>query len=384
MKNDLSAAYKLGIETLNSLGIEIEPYPDDGFLASELAKTKKMIGRSIDKLANLPELTEPLQLAAHRILKELFPIAYFTSPNAQYLCAMKFVQTSILYGNSQLSAFGYTLYAFTLVNKYREIKAGCAAGELSLNLYERWDNKELGACIFHMWGALTLHYIKYIDECKPFMLKAFTSGLETGAYQWSGYASINYLWVCFFGNESLLKATEITDQFIPVLSKVDRNMLAYHLLNKNAIAQLTTPAETAAEPETFIDEQQLLAFANSSADLTTAFVIYLYKLTLANWFGEVDLALEYALTGAEFLKGGAGHFVNPVFRFHHAIALAAACTKASDSDCKLYRKQLNISLDKFRDLAERALSCKLSAQIFINSGRNREVVRRQLCSSTIL
>ena len=352
MKNDLSAAYKLGIETLNSLGIEIQPYPDDDFLASELAKTKRMIGPSIDILADLPELTEPLQLATHRILKELFPIAYFTSPNAQFLCAMKFVQASILYGNSQFSAFGYTLYAFTLVNKYREIEAGCAAGELSLNLYERWDNKELGPCILHMWGALTLHYIKYIDECKPFMLKAFNSGLETGAYQWSGYASINYLWVCFFGNESLPKATEIADKFIPVISKVDRNMLAYHLLTKNAIAQLTNSPEIDSEPEIFIDEEQLLEFAGSSADLTTAFVIYLYKLTLANWFGEVDRALEYALKGAEFLKGGAGHFVNPVFRFHHAIALAAACTNANEGDRQLYQKQLEISLDKFQNLAE--------------------------------
>ncbi len=352
MKNDLSAAYQLGIETLHSLGVEIEPYPDDEFLARELAETKRMIGRSIDILADLPELTQPLPLAAHRILKELFPIAYFTSPNAQYLCAMKFVQTSILYGNSPFSAFGYTLYAFTLVNKYREIKAGCAAGELSLNLYEGCDNKELGACIFHMWGALTLHYMKYIDECKPFMLKAFNSGLETGGYQWSGYASINYLWVCFFGNESLTKATEIADKFIPVLSKVDRNMLAYHLLTKNAIAQLTNPPETNLDPEIFIDQHQLLEFAKSSADLTTAFVVYLYKLTQANWFGEVDLALEYALTGADFLKGGAGHFVNPVFQFHHAIALAAACTNANDIESKLYRKQLNISLEKFRDLAE--------------------------------
>ena len=367
MKNDLSAAYKLGIQTLKFLGIEIQPYPDDDFLAIELAKTKRMIGPSIYRLADLPELTEPLQLAIHRILKELFPIAYFTSPNAQFLCAMKFVQASILYGNSQLSAFGYTLYAFTLVNKYREIEAGCAAGELSLNLYERWDNKELGACIFHMWGALTLHYIKYIDECKPFMLKAFTSGLETGAYQWSGYASINYLWVCFFGNESLARATEIADKFIPVLSKVDRNMLAYHLLNKNAIAQLTNPPETAGEPEIFIDEQQLLQFAQTSADITTAFVIYVYKLTVANWFGEVDRALEYALLGADFLKGGAGHFVNPVFRFHHAIALAAACTNASEIDRQLYQTQLEISLDKFRDLAEHSPANYLHKYLLIQA-----------------
>ena len=352
MKNDLSAAYNLGVETLQSLGMEFEAYPDDDFLASELAKTKAMIGGSIADLANLPTLTDPLLLAAHRILKELFPIAYFTNPNAQFLCAMKFVQASIEYGNCRISAFGYTLYAFTLITKYREIDAGCEAGKLSLNLYESWNLTELGAQIFHMWGALTLHYIKYIDECKFFMLKAFNSGMETGAYQWSGYASINYLWACFFGNESLQKSTEIADKFIPVLSKIDRNMLAYHLLTKNAIAQLTCTLEAAQIPQTFIDDEALLKSAESSADLTTIFVIYLYRLTVANWFGEVNLALEYALAGAEFLKGGAGHFVNPVFRFHHAIALASACTNASDSDRKLYREKLNISLEEFRDLAK--------------------------------
>jgi len=360
IKNDLSAAYKLGIETLQSLGMEFEAYPDDDFLASELAKTKAMIcdplgglrQRQIADLANLPTLTDPLKLAAHRILKELFPIAYFTNPNAQFLCAMKFVQASIEHGNCRVSAFGYTLYAFTLITKYREIDAGCEAGKLSLNLYERWNLTELGAQIFHMWGALTLHYIQYIDECKFFMLKAFNNGIETGAYQWSGYASINYLWACFFGNESLQKSTEIADKFIPVLSKIDRNMLAYHLLTKNAIAQLTCALEAAQIPETFIDDRALLKFSESSADLTTIFVIYLYRLTIANWFGEVNLALEYALAGAEFLKGGAGHFVNPVFRFHHAIALASACTNASDSDSKLYREQLNISLEEFRDLAK--------------------------------
>ncbi|WP_341734383.1 ATP-binding sensor histidine kinase [Microcoleus sp. EPA2] len=353
MKNDLSAAYKLGVETLQSLGVEFEAYPDEDFLASELAKTKGMIGdRAIADLADLPLLTDPLKLAAHRILKELFPIAYFTNPNAQFLCAIKLVQGSVEHGNCRISAFGYTLYAFTLITKYREIEAGCAAGKLSLTLYETWNIKELGACIFHMWGALTLHYIKYIDECKLLMLKAFNNGIETGAYQWSGYASINYVWSCFFGNESLQKTTEITDKFIPVLSKIDRNMLAYHLLNKNAIAQLTCTLEAAQIPQTFIDDEALLKFAESSADLTTIFVIYLYKLTIANWFGDVHLALEYALDGAEFLKGGAGHFVNPVFRFHYAIALASGATNASDRDRQLYREQLNISLEEFRDLAQ--------------------------------
>ncbi|MEG4866354.1 MULTISPECIES: ATP-binding sensor histidine kinase [unclassified Microcoleus] len=351
MKNDLPAAYQLGIETLQLLGIEFESYPDDGYLLRELAKTKEMIGESIADLADLPTLTDPLQLAAHRILKELYPIAYFTSPNAQFLCAMKLVQATIEHGNCRISAFGYIVYAFTLIVKYGEIEAGLAAGELGLTLYERWDTKELSAYIFLLWGAC-LHYIKHIDESKVFILKSFNSGLETGAYQWSGYAAINCLWFSFFGNESLQKTTAVIEEFLPILQKIDRNMLAFFMLNKSAIARLTRASESVENPLTFIDEESLLEFAEASADLMTSFMVYLYRLTVANWFGEVDRALEYANMGVKFLAGAAGVFLSPVFCFHRAIALAAACTNASEGDRQLYLEQLNICLEELREFAK--------------------------------
>ncbi|MEG3974482.1 AAA family ATPase [Microcoleus sp. herbarium8] len=351
MKNDLPAAYQLGIETLQLLGIEFEADPDDGYLLRELAKTKEMIGGSIANLADLPTLTDPLQLAAHRILKELYPIAYFTSPNAQFLCAIELVQATIEHGNCRISAFGYIVYAFTLIVKYGEIEAGLAAGELGLTLYERWDAKELSAYIFLLWGAC-LHYIKHIDESKVFVLKAFNSGLETGAYQWSGYAAINCLWFSFYGNESLQKTTAVIEEFLPILQKIDRNMLAFFMLNKSAIARLTRAAESVENPLTFIDEESLLEFAEASADLMTSFMVYLYRLTVANWFGEVDRALEYANMGVKFLAGAAGVFLSPVFCFHRAIALAAACTNASEGDRQLYLQQLNICLEELREFAK--------------------------------
>ncbi|MGB3266409.1 MAG: AAA family ATPase, partial [Microcoleus sp.] len=353
MKNDLPAAYQLGIETLQLLGIEFEAYPDDGYLLRELAKTKEMIGESIADLADLPTLTDPLQLAAHRILKELFPIAFLTNSNANFLCGMKLVQATIEHGNCRISALGYILYAFTLIVKYGEIEAGLAAGELGLTLYKRWDAKELGAYILHMWGAFTLHRIKYIDESKVFILKAFNSGLETGAYQWSGYAAVNCLWLSFFGNESLQKTTAVVEKFLPVLQKIDRNMLAVFQLNKSAIFQLTCAAESAENSPIFIDEESLLEFAEASADLTTSFMVYLYRLTVANWFGEVDRALEYANIGAKFLPGVAGTFLSPVFCFHRAVALAAACTDASsEDDRQLYLEQFNICLEELREFAK--------------------------------
>ena len=131
------------------------------------------------------------------------------------------------------------------------------------------------------------------------------------------------------------------------------------MLNKSAIYQLTCAAESAANPPTFIDEESLLEFAEASADLTTSFMVYLYRLTVANWFGEIDRALEYANIGAKFLAGVAGIFLSPVFRFHRAVALAAACTNASEGDRQLYLEQLSISLE---ELGEFAKNCPANYQ----------------------
>lgn len=197
-----------------------------------------------------------------------------------------------------------------------------------------------------------MHHNKYIDDCKVVMLKAFNIGLETGAYQWSGAAAADYLVITFFGNQSLQRSAKIIDEFIPILEKIDPNIVAYFFLNKQAVYQLTCLAETAENLLTFIDEAALLKRAESSADLITSFVVYLYKLTIANWFGQVDRALEYANIGVEFLPSVAGVFVSPVFRFHRAIALAAACTDAREGDRQLYQEQLNICLEELREFAK--------------------------------
>jgi GAF domain-containing protein len=74
---------------------------------------------------------------------------------------------------------------------------------------------------------------------------------------------------------------------------------------------------------------------------------------MANWFGEVDIALEYANIGVKFSAGAVGTFMLPVFHFHRAIALAAVCTNASEGENRqIYLEQLSISLEELREFAK--------------------------------
>ena len=128
------------------------------------------------------------------------------------------------------------------------------------------------------------------------------------------------VWVS--GNESLEKTAEIAEDFIPSLRKIDKNMLNYHLLAREAIANLTKPVGKIDElVGDWADERQVLEFALASSDMLSAFVVYIYKLALCNWYGEYTKAVEYADNAEKFVGGSRGIFINPVFYFHQSIAL---------------------------------------------------------------
>ncbi|GAB1541621.1 AAA family ATPase [Scytonema sp. NUACC21] len=353
MKNDLNSAYDVGLNTLKVLGIDVEPFPNDEYLLKEMLKTQAMIGnRSIDELRELPKMQDLEKLTAQRILKEMWPIAYFLGSQAMHLFAIKITQLSIQYGNSPISVFGYMLFSFYLVSRYGEVELGCEMGELSLKLHETLKTKNLESHIFNVWGGGILHYKEHISKSKPYLLQGFHSGLETGCYQWAGYCSVNFLWQSFFGNETLQEFADFTERFIPTLRKIDKNMLNYYLLAKRAIAILINPLE---QEETIkaLNEHQLLKSALKSNDLSTAFVIYFYKICLYNWYSDYGKAVEYVQLAEKFISGVEGIFINPVFYFHQSIALAKVYTEVNNQEQDKYLNILEKNLEKFRKWSEK-------------------------------
>ncbi|OKH44895.1 hypothetical protein NIES2101_27500 [Calothrix sp. HK-06] len=354
MKNNLIPAYEVGLNTLQMLGIEFEAYPNKDYLLKEYQVTKAIINvRDVASLALLPEMQDPEKLMAQRTLKEVWPIAYFLGSKALHLCAKKITQLSINYGNSPISVFGYMLYSFTLVFRYGEAELGYEFGNLALKLHGVLQTKDLEANLFNMWGGLILHYKKHISQCKPYLKQGFSSGLETGSYQWSGYCSVNYIWQCLFGDKSLQETAAIADNFISTLQRIDKNMLNYHLLAKELITNLVEPDVIRQNlSNKYIDEHQVLEFAHNSADLLTIFVVYLYKLTLCNWCGEYTKAVEYAELAEQCVEGAEGIFINPVFYFHQSIALSNADKDAESENQESFKSKLSVNLEKFSHWAK--------------------------------
>ncbi len=382
LENDLISAYELGLQTLSLLGIEFSGYPSDEEVLQELIYTKELMGdRTIESLIRLPLMADPEQLMAQNILQSVWAIAGTLGSNAIYTLPMKMLQLSLIYGNSAPAAFGYMIYAFTLVCHAQDIQTGADFGQLSFQLQQILNTPELEANIFNVWGGTIFHCQEHISKCKPYLLQGFKSSVAHGVYQWAGANSANYILQCFFGNESLKDTAKIVNYFISTLKKVDKNMLIYHLICQQAIANLT---KVVAQPAQLIggwmNEHEVIRLAAKSSNYLTAFVVYVYKLSLCNWFGDHYKAVEYAACAEDFISGGEGIFIKPVFYYNQAIAIAGTYSEAPPEITVKYLNRLNQLLLKFKHWAEDCPSNYLHQSLLIQAeiariaGQNEEAI----------
>ena len=96
LKNDLPAAMDEGLAALRAYDIHLPPYPDDGALAAELARTLAIIGdRPIASLVDLPALDDPEIAALQDLLQEMFSPTYQLGTNNFGITVMKALQGSL-------------------------------------------------------------------------------------------------------------------------------------------------------------------------------------------------------------------------------------------------------------------------------------------------
>lgn len=97
-QSQLDQAIETGLEILKQLGVRLPRKPNIlniliGFLETKLV----MVGKRIEDLADLPQITDPYRLAAIHILSRIAPPAFFSSPKLMVLIVFQQVILSVKY-----------------------------------------------------------------------------------------------------------------------------------------------------------------------------------------------------------------------------------------------------------------------------------------------
>ncbi|MBD2536613.1 AAA family ATPase, partial [Nostoc flagelliforme FACHB-838] len=355
-QGNLKSALKIGSEVLKLLGIDLIENPSQVDIQRELESTAALLAqREIEDLINLPEMTAPEPLAAMSILANMGAAAFIVSPALLILITCKTVNLSINYGNAIWSSLYYAVYGFVLCGVVQDIELGYKFGKLALGLAERLNTKGKAKALMFS-GAHIMHWKVHLRNTIPMLADAYQNGVETGDFEFAGYAAYNVCYNSFFAGESLTQLEQKTATYSKAINQIRRespsNWLA--ILWQTIFNLLDRSLNPSRLVSRLCNEEQALTHAIAVRDGTAIQMLCLHKVMLCYLFGEYHQAVQTAVVARQHFEEVTAITVLPVFCLYHTLALLSLPLDASNSQKVAWLNCVNINQEKMQKWAEHA------------------------------
>ncbi|MEH2361075.1 trifunctional serine/threonine-protein kinase/ATP-binding protein/sensor histidine kinase [Nostoc sp.] len=328
-------AIKIAVSILQLLGISFPEEPTSTDIQQGMDEISASLkGKVIADLINLPLMTDLNKIAAMRILMGVLPAAFQTAPAMMPIIVSKMVNLSLKYGNTAVSAYGYSLYGLLLCGVQGEIDSGYEFGKLASSLVSQFNAEELKAKILTVVSAHVMHWKEHVRETLTSSMAGYSSGLETGDLEYAGYCGYIYPYHSFWLGKELWVLEKELIAYCDSLKKIKQQVaLTWNLVYLQTVLNLKGNFENVdcLIGEAY-DEQSMLPIHQQVNDLYTINHLFVNKLMLSYIFGEYFKAVENAAIAEKSLGGVTGLFVVPLFYFYDSLAHLGIYHTAKESD----------------------------------------------------
>ncbi len=159
---------------------------------------------NVPELINLPDIKDPGMKMCIKILMTTWAPAYIAGDAyLPPLISAKMVNLSISYGNTPESAYGYLVYGVVVGSLFGNYKSGFEFGKVALEVNDKFDDKKHRAKIRHMFSCFINHWRQPLRTCFNYSKDAFRTGIETGDFVYSTYATFHESWYGFLTSKTI-------------------------------------------------------------------------------------------------------------------------------------------------------------------------------------
>lgn len=325
-QNKALEAVNIALAFLKLLGVEFPDNPSQSDIQLAMAEVaSNMNGRSIEDLIDLPEMIEAQPLAVMLIISSTSGLVYQAVPQLFPLIVLKQIELSLKYGNAPLSAYAYVLYGLILCGIMGDIESGHKFGKLALNLIEKFNTNELKAKIIEIFYATISHWKKHTKEILSPLLEGYSAALQAGDLEFASYCLQTNSYASYFIGRELTGLESEMESYSNAISQIKQE----RVFNWNAIywqsvlnlLQVTeNPCRLSGKA---YNEDKMLPIHQQAKDGIGLLYIYFNKLYLCYLFQEFPQALENSQLAGQYLDGGVGNLVFPLFHFYDSLARLA-------------------------------------------------------------
>jgi predicted ATPase/signal transduction histidine kinase/tRNA A-37 threonylcarbamoyl transferase component Bud32 len=349
-QNQMLKAIDTGLQVLDMLGVSLSNDEGGSGFAIELP--------SVENLENIPEMTDPYQLAALRILISVISPAYTTKPEIVPLIVLAQVNLCIEHGHSALTAFTYAFYGVIVYGISGDIDTAYHASQLALKLLDKFNANFIKCKIYSLFNAMIRPWKDHLNHTLQPLQESLQSGLETGDIEYAGYSATTYCASLFLGGERLDIIEQQQKQYVDLALKLKQDYSIYYI---KILHQLTLNLQNEAAAkcqlvgESF-DETQMVPVFIEANNLILLFIVYLAKTILFYLFKEPNKAVVSASLAAEHAVSVMNMIVSAAHNFYYSLALLAEYSTASSSEQEQYLDIVENNQQKMRQWADSAPS----------------------------
>ncbi|MGG6242205.1 PAS domain S-box protein [Nodosilinea sp. AN01ver1] len=356
-QGNLKEALKIGLEVLKLLGVILPENPSELDVRGGLESTAALLTeREIEDLIDLPEMTAPEPLAAMSILANIGAAAFIVTPALFILITCKTVNLSINYGNAIWSPLFYACYGLVLCGVVQDIELGYKFGQLALSLAERLNTKKGKAKALHIFSDHVMQWKVHLKEMIPLLVEAYQEGVETGDFEFAGYAAYGVCHHSFFVGEELTQLEQKMATYSKAVDRIRRESPpTWIAIVWQTILNLLDRSENPSRLVGRVcNEEQALPHALAVKDGTAIQMLYLHKVILFYLFGEHHQAVQTAILARRHFEEATAIKFLPVFCFYHSLALLSLLLDASNSEKAAWLNCVSSKQEKMQKWASHA------------------------------
>ncbi len=180
-EEDFHGSIEEALPILRLLGIRMSKNTTKARVAVELLGVKlRLLGRPLDRLLELPDMTDPTAVATMQVLADLGLTSFFVNPNLLALDIIKAFGLSMKRGNSPDTVFAYAGFGVVLVGGLWDYRTAVEHGKLGLKLMDKLGVRKQMAKTLLVNNVIINHWRYPLKQTIPSLLDGYRVGLETG------------------------------------------------------------------------------------------------------------------------------------------------------------------------------------------------------------
>ena len=342
---------------LKKLGMELPKKPNQAKAKSILQDTiQEFSDPPSESLKKLKKMKDPRRQAQMEILSATVGPSYQVDPEWLVIFTCMQARLSFNYGILPNSAMSYVVYGTILASYTDKIEMGYQFGQLGLEVYKYFNAKEFEAKVYATYYGVLHHTKNHLKETLAFLKTGYSSGVETGDFEYAGYNLVFYCCHLFLVG-SRLKIIENEIQHYMEAAKEIRqtSSVVYISIVLQTIINLQRKSEDPCNLSGAVYNEMLMrASHHETNDNTAILYVNCLKMMLHYLFEQNEQALNHSDQAFEVVTFSPGMALQYFYTFLDSLCRLAWHQKATDKQKNEILNRVNANQVKMKQWMEHA------------------------------